>query len=397
MSGTTNHYAVITRKYRLLTEHGEWIEATRHLYNEVIGFYYQLYFKYPEVWEMGNQPAMRRLEELTIVGRNKAPVPEPLPWDKIPLYFRRSAINQAIASAKSFIGRDDQKTLTQSFDMAVVLYKGMYKDMDGHKLKIQLYDGNVWHWVSCRLAGNHLEKNEEWLSPRLVTKKYGHELHVPVREEVADGRTLKKRMDDQLKICSVVFSHKDMIAVCCIMDMDLTVQSVRFLRGGNMYEKQCKDILQKIEVSRKSCGNIKQPKENRRYWKKLHDISEDRAHQISRQIVDFSRESQAAVIVLPKYSNDFSKIIMSKAGRQSSLYLNYRIREKLNYKAWQAGILIAETNVKDIRRMCAVCGASITEKMDLFVCENGHRGDRRLNTVRNLGRNFIESMNKRRL
>ena len=53
--------------------------------------------------------ALRTLEKLTIPGRDRQPVQYPLPWQKVPLYFRRAAINSAIAAASSYLSREKQK------------------------------------------------------------------------------------------------------------------------------------------------------------------------------------------------------------------------------------------------------------------------------------------------
>ena len=103
-------------------------------------------------------------------------------------------------------------------------------------------------------------------------------------------------------------------------------------------------------------GEKRGKNDNKRYWRKLKQISNDEAHQISRQIIDFCVETGAGVILLPKYSKEFTKYVMAAVGNWSPLHLNYQIRSQLKYKAWQAGILILESEVHDIDRYCALCG-----------------------------------------
>ena len=102
------HYVITTKRFLLRTRHNDWLVYTRDLYNEVLTFYYHLFIDHPEFHALGNQDAMRALEKRTIVGRDKMPVPEPLPWKKVPLYFRRAAINEAIAAGKSYLSREEQ-------------------------------------------------------------------------------------------------------------------------------------------------------------------------------------------------------------------------------------------------------------------------------------------------
>ena len=102
------YYAITVRRYNVLFRHTEWFHQTQDLYNEILLFYYQLYLETFPDEQPGTQEALRILEKLTIVGRDKQPVPNPLPWKKVPLYFRRAAINTATAAAKSYLARDKQ-------------------------------------------------------------------------------------------------------------------------------------------------------------------------------------------------------------------------------------------------------------------------------------------------
>lgn len=86
------YYAITVRRYNVLFRHTDWLKKTQELYNEILLFYYRLYLETFPDQQPGTQEALRILETLTIVGRDKQPVPTPLPWKKIPLYFdeRRS-------------------------------------------------------------------------------------------------------------------------------------------------------------------------------------------------------------------------------------------------------------------------------------------------------------------
>lgn len=83
-----DYYSIITKKFTLRTSHSGWLLATRNLYNKILGFYYTLYLENKDIQELGSQNALRELEKRSIMGRDKKPVPFPLPWKKVPLYFR---------------------------------------------------------------------------------------------------------------------------------------------------------------------------------------------------------------------------------------------------------------------------------------------------------------------
>ena len=74
------YYAITVRRYNILFRHTEWFHQTQDLYNEILLFYYQLYLETFPDEQPGTQEALRILEKLTIVGRDKQPVPNPIPW-----------------------------------------------------------------------------------------------------------------------------------------------------------------------------------------------------------------------------------------------------------------------------------------------------------------------------
>ena len=390
-------YAIVTKRFQLRTAHVCWLKETQRIYNEILRFYYMLFLEKTELHGLGNQKLMRELECLSIVGRDKKPVEYPLPWKGVPLYFRRAAINTALAAGKSYLSREGQEQPTAAFSAGVTLYKGTYRELTSHSIEIKVYDGERWRWIRCRLSGNTIPEGVRCLSPRLVFGEKQVELHVPFQKNVPDGRTLKERMGNGMKICSVQFTNRDAFAVCSVVDGKGAVTSVRFLKGGKNYAHRCRKVLEKIKISKKAVGEKRGKNDNKRYWRKLKQISNDEAHQISRQIIDFCVETGAGVILLPKYSKEFTKYVMAAVGNWSPLHLNYQIRSQLKYKAWQAGILILESEVHDIDRYCALCGGMVRKQGELFVCENGHRGNRRVNAAWNLGKRTAQSLSKHML
>ena len=391
---TKNYYSMTTKKFILRTSHNGWLLATQKFYNDILYFYYKLFLEHPEFHSMGNQKAMRALECLSIVGRDKKPVESPLPWKAVPLYFRRAAINSALAAGKSYLAREEQEHPSEAFSAGITLYKGMYKDLDGHSVRIKVWTGESWRWIRCRLSDSEIPLNGECLSPKVVFREKRIELHVPIRQGVPDVRPLKQRMDEKMRICCVQFTNGDAVAVCCVLNCQYDVEAVRFFRGGTAYVNRCKNILDKIKKSREASGRENDGNADKRYRRKLKHINEDMTHQISREIVNFSRENGVGAVVLPKYDSEYSKYVMAAVGKWSSLHLSYGIRNQLKYKAWQEGLFLLESSVPDIGRYCALCGATIHKKGELFMCDNGHQGNRWINSARNLGKKTYESLDK---
>ena len=120
----TGYYSVTVRKFNVLSRHTDWMRKTQELYNEIVYFYYSLYL---DIVEENNaveqfahegtpqsagrerrgdfsssQEAMRELEKMTIIGREKKPVSNPLPWKKVPLYFPQSGHKHRYSGGKKF-------------------------------------------------------------------------------------------------------------------------------------------------------------------------------------------------------------------------------------------------------------------------------------------------------
>ena len=388
------YYAVTTKKFVLRCNHRDWLEKTEVLYNEVLQFYYRLYLEQQAQLNSNNQQIMRGLEQLSIVGRDKKAVPYPLPWEKIPLYFRRAAINAAIAAGKSYLSRDKQRKQTESFTAAVTFYKGMYKELHENSVELKVWDGGMWRWLHCRLFGNTLDNQAECLSPSVFLKKKHAELHVPVREEVSDGRKAKERIAEGEKIAAVQFTNRDRLAVVCVLDGEGKRKAVHFVKGGSEYAHLCRKVLEALERSQKSTGNEAGGRSNQKYWMKLKHLNEYYSHKFSREIVDYCFAQQVSVVVLPLYSKEYSKYVMKASGNWSALHLSGQIREKLKYKAWKAGLVVLETDAAGISSKCAVCGKKIRKKDAEFVCPDGHEGNRYLNSAVNLGRKCLMSFGK---
>ena len=389
-----NYYSMTTKRFTLRTSHNEWLLITRRLYNDVLYFYYKLFLEHPELNSLTNQKAMRALECMSIVGRDKKPVEVPLPWKGVPLYFRRAAINSALAAGRSYLARSEQTCPSQEFSSGITLYKGMYKDLDNHSVMVKVWNGEKWCWIHGRLSGSEIPADALCLSPRMVFHEKRIELHVPIRQDVLNRGTLKQRIGREPRICAVQFTNGDSVAVCCVMNPDYAVEAVKFFRGGTAYRNRCQGILDKIEKSKKASPKETSEDADKKYWKKLRNIHEDISHQISRKIVDFSRENQAEIIILPKYDSAYSKYVMAAVGKWSPLYISHSIRRQLQYKAWQEGIFVLDSSVSDIGRVCAKCGAPVQRRGELFLCENGHQGNRWINSACNLGKKAYESLGK---
>ena len=398
MSGKKG-YIITTRILRLRCKHPEWFLTTQEFYNQILMFYYNLFLQYPELKAEGSQAALRKLEQLSIPGRDRIEVVHPLPWEKVPLYFRRAAANAGIAAAKSYLSKSENgyHRAAEGFHAAVTYYKGMYRDFQSKEITLRLWNGEKWEWTRCRLYGKEIPKDAVVMSPSVVLDESCFMLHVPIRQVINSVLTAKEIIAERRNVCGVHFANGDAFAVASVMNAEKQEQKVRYFKGGNRYRSQCDEILQKIEKSIKSQGRKVQGQANKKYWMKLKHLNDYYAQTVSRQIVDFCKEQEAGMIVFPKYDEHYHKGVMKGSGNFSPIHLSSKIREYLTYKAWKEGILVLDINAKDTSSVCAVCGQPIV-KVDKqrkeCICQEGHQCNRYLNTARNTAKKCLEQFQR---
>lgn len=80
-------YSITTWRLHLWCRHPEWLRTTQEFYNRIAEFYYNLLLDHTDLWELGSQQTLRELEIMSIPGRGGRIPSDPLPWQKVPLYF----------------------------------------------------------------------------------------------------------------------------------------------------------------------------------------------------------------------------------------------------------------------------------------------------------------------
>ncbi|MDO4277121.1 MAG: zinc ribbon domain-containing protein [Eubacteriales bacterium] len=408
-------YSIKTWRMRLFCPHNDWLVKTEAYYREVLNFYYGLLLQREELWNNSLFQIQRELEILTVAGRDGRQPECPLPFSKVPVYFRRSAINKAAAAVKSAASKDcgtivnnpeilnkgvqenieeERAQFPSDIQATVTFFKGMYRNLSDQGIQLKLWNGEKWCWAECTLSGRDFPEDGTLMSPVLVKEKNWYMLHIPVKQENKDARNAKERMAAGERICSVRFTNTDTFAMCCVLVGDGSLEAVQNCRGGDAYRHHCRQLLDKINKSRVYTDKDNSSRPNKKYYTHLRNLSEHYAHQVSSEIVDFCKKQNAGIVVLPIYNEDFSKMSLYKSGNFSPLHLSSRIRSFLKYKAWAEGILVLEVRAEGVGKTCAVCGGKVKQKGKMFQCENGHEGNRYLNDARNLGVKCQESFKK---
>ena len=398
--GKKQGYIITTKCLRLRCRHPEWLNETQDFYNQIQKFYYDLFLEHSELREENSQACLREMERLSIRGRDGKEVPSPLPWEKVPLYFRRAAANAGIAAANSHLSRQENgyASKAESFHSAVTYYKGMYRDFESGEITLRIWNGSEWRWMRCRLYGKAFPEGAQLMSPSVVLDQKYEMLHVPVKEIVQDASIAKERIVEGRNVCGIHFTNGDAFAVASVMNCEGKELAVRYFKGGKEYTHRCSKVLEKIEKSRKSRGENAGGRVNQKYWMHLKHLGEQYAHQVSLNIVTFCKEQDVSIIAFPKYDEEYRRHVLKGAGNFGTLHLSTRIREYLTYKAWKEGILVLDVNAKETHRICAICGSEITQQdkeSKRFVCEEGHQGDAYLNVARNAAKRCMEQFRKK--
>jgi len=427
VSESRTGYTTVTYKARLYDRHQNWMFYTKQLYNQVVWHYYQILMSETQILKQSNFLALRTLEEISVGTKEmKARGEEPI-WKlehlpKIPLYFRRSAINRALGLARSYYvsyerwqensGRNMPSPAT-GLDCSIVLYKGMYREFKEDSIQLKLYNGTKWVWVTYPYVGRTLPKGGKILSPTLIVEKRGAFLHIPIETRVEDIRTINERMQKEETICAVSFPDNDCLAVCVIMDKNGKVKDSHFIHGGAEREKKRQQQLLRLEKSKSSRmgeerrketkGNGKNTgRENQDIYKKIGQINQYYAHQVSHEIVAYCMQKEIKAIIVPNYENTISFQTKGYLNTNGFHWQGRSIIRNLKYKAFQQGIVVATIRPYHIADSCSECGEKIQRYNEkhkasrnyyggqLYYCPNGHKGNVALNTAKNIGRYFLK-------
>ena len=400
-------FKTITYRFRLQCEREEWLHNTKDMYNRVLQFYYEVLLEEPELEFSSNMRLMRQLELLTVGSKQERQTKYPFPFDKVPLYFRRAAINDAIRLYKSFSsGKEHGANQAKAFHSSPVYYKGMYREFTPESVELKLYTGERWSWINCSLdaCGREFDGTEQFMSPVLKVGAKRTMLHVPVQKKVEDVRTVNERLSAKELICAVAFPSNDCMAVAVLLDTNGEFIKSKFIRGGNELAHRRSILMRKMKENRaamKTAEGVLPLDENKAIKEKIRRITDNAAHKVSREIVEFCKEHHASVIVMPNYKNALDLNSLGYLSATNYDWLGRRIISYVKYKAFGDGIVSASVSTKNIAAKCYQCGENVKKYNGEatpgihyyggknFVCPNGHKGNSYFNSAMNVGLNFL--------
>ena len=414
-------HSILKYKVRLYDRHLPWLLATKEMYHNVVFHFYSVLANHLELVSFSDFLLLRELETMCIgtreMKKNGITPDFPLSEEKVPLYFRRSAINAAIDLVRRKLAGGEcftEISLQDTAHVPMVLYQGMYRNFDDNTIELKLFNGEKWVWVKYPFTGRDLPKEAKRMSPILVLEKKTPWLEVPLSFEVEDIRTVKERMQEEEQICAVAFPDDDILAVAVILSKDGKELEHRMFRGGNQKEHYRKELVELLEKSKKSRGQSDKKtlsedkimqeqtaaRENKNLYKKLENLNAYYAHKISKELVKYCLEKNIKVIVVPNYDIKMSEY-KNWLGMDVYRWLGRGIIKKLKYKAFQQGIVVTSVRTHYISSKCSECGEQIKRYNHghapkanyyggrLYMCPNGHKGNSALNTAKNVGKRFL--------
>lgn len=405
-------YSIVSYRVRLYDRHMDRLLLTKQLYNRVAGHFFSVLCLKKDLLEQSDFLLLRELEVLCIGTKElkeNGKTPEfPLEgFPKIPLYFRRSAINAAIAMARkksndcwNFTHSIEEERQEKILEFPMVLYQGMYRNFTGQSIDLKLFDGSKWKWIYYPFSGREFPEHAKRMSPILAFQKKQAYLDVPVRFEVQDIRTVKERMGQEEQFCAISFPDYDVSAVAVVMNKRGEERASCFFRGGKEREHQRKKLQERLEKSKDS-RRVSGPEENKSIYADIRRLNHHYAHTISRQLVDYCKQQGIKIIVVPNYEESINFQNKRYLHTDSYRWLGRSMIKNLKYKAFREGIVVTSVKPYKIAQVCSECGEPIRKYNEghspgadyyggkLFVCPNGHQGNTALNSAKNIGRLFL--------
>ncbi len=389
-------YCITTYKVRLYTNYSEYIKLSTKIYNDLVLKYYNLLFKYQEFLDYPSRECAKKLEKITIISKTGEKGKEYFE-NNSPRSLRRAAITCAVKEVKTYMGnlensKYNEKIGTPSkakqFNYPMTYWNDMYKDIqDDGKFKIKLFNGQDWKWYDAKFKDWEKLKGLETLSPTIVIKKDYVMAHIPVKQIVENITPIKYRLEDEnIRVCGIAFSNSNNFAICTVIDSKGKLLKTLFISGGDEYRHRTKAILGKIYKDKCKSKHLTMVEgDHKNCFRKLHNISEYYAHEVSRKIINFCVENNVQVISIANLTGR-NNYYEKKIKKYTPIYLRKKITNYLKYKAFKESILIKTVSSKDTARRCYKCNGLIKRnKYELKVrCENEHEIDYFFNSAMNI-------------
>jgi len=165
------------------------------------------------------------------------------------------------------------------------------------------------------------------------------------------------------------------------VDLGLKIPAVVVIEGGKTKfvgnGRQNKFIKRKHHCVRRKLGKLKKLKAIKKRHDKEQRWMKGQDHKISRQIVNFAKENNVAVIRMERLTNIRNTARTSRKNEKNlHTWSFYRLAQYIKYKAILAGIKVEYVNPKHTSQRCPKCG-EINKAYDRkYKCGCGYKAHR---------------------
>ena len=165
------------------------------------------------------------------------------------------------------------------------------------------------------------------------------------------------------------------------VDLGLKVPAVVVIEGGKTKfvgnGRQNKFIKRKHRCVRRKLGRLKKLKAIKKRHDKEQRWMKDQDHKISRQIVNFAKENNVAVIRMERLTNIRNTARTSRKNEKNlHTWSFYRLAQYIEYKAILAGIKVEYVNPKHTSQKCPKCGELNKVNDRKYKCGCGYKAHR---------------------
>ena len=328
---------------------------------------------------------------------------------KMPVYFRRSAINTAIGCYSSYYSNlknweansiDKKPTLQLDRNVMPTFYKGnTYIRTDSNTARIKIFHKNDWVWLDVELNNQdvkYIQKHCQFKKECVPTlNKQGKcwYLVFPYEDNV---KLQKVDIQDQL-ICAVDLGLNNN-ATCSIMQSNGTVIGRKFINLATEKDHLYK-ALNRLKKAQQN-GARKCPI----LWKHVNDLNTDVSRKTAKEIIDFAVLYNVDVIVFEYLDTQGKK--KGKGKQKLALWRKQEIQRLVEHKAHILGIRISRICAWNTSKLAFDGSGRVErgtyiqngkEKYNYSICtfQNGKQYHCDLNATYNIGaRYFIRELLK---
>jgi IS605 OrfB family transposase len=165
------------------------------------------------------------------------------------------------------------------------------------------------------------------------------------------------------------------------IDLGLKIPAVAVTENGKTKfcgnGRQNKYFKRKHRATRKKLGKLKKQKAINKLDNKEQRWMQDTDHKVSRQLVNFARDNNVAVIRLEKLAGIRQTARTSRKNEKNlHTWSFYRLASFIEYKAVLEGIKVEYVNPKYTSQTCPACGERNKANDRKYTCSCGFKGHR---------------------